>query len=389
MCSDFFPDIQLVRRSGKFGFYCLAANRRGHQKASGQNQLICSGLFRIQCLMADLQNLKIQRSRHAYQHKVRGSIKNKIQFSNVPTDLPPPLWDLTLWKAKHNIFVAKNILLPGSFLGNILWVPLVFGPPLFTELRCVSVPRHSQRTPPPWPPSRWLAEQHSAGSWLPGPVPSQQQKSGTSQTDEVEALTVVVTSALVRDWYLTVTVNLWGSLHRSPQRRKMKEGQRVKYRKIWKKRRSKRRPAELQDCSHLSLLTVQRLVSHYVPQTFVNGIPLDSGYFETQYGVVIILQQVLKISRNRCSKHVALQVSVRKRTHSGKQGDEEKPNWWVFLSLCAGKVFRLWWISSMPLQQHTSEDAVPEWVALFAIKNVAVWQKASTAEMMFVFCCCF
>uniref|UniRef100_H2MZH4 Stabilin 1 n=1 Tax=Oryzias latipes TaxID=8090 RepID=H2MZH4_ORYLA len=46
-------------------------------------------------------------------------------------------------------------------------------------------------------------------------------------------------------------------------------------------------------------------------QTFVNGIPLDSGYFETQYGVVIILQQVLKISRNRCSKHVALQVSGR------------------------------------------------------------------------------
>ncbi|XP_024125650.1 stabilin-1 isoform X1 [Oryzias melastigma] len=46
-------------------------------------------------------------------------------------------------------------------------------------------------------------------------------------------------------------------------------------------------------------------------QTSVNGVPLDSGDFETQFGVVIVLQQVLQISRNRCSQQVALQVSGR------------------------------------------------------------------------------
>lgn len=46
-------------------------------------------------------------------------------------------------------------------------------------------------------------------------------------------------------------------------------------------------------------------------QTVVNDVPLDGSVIETQYGVIIVLPQVLKIHRNRCSKEVTLQVNVR------------------------------------------------------------------------------
>ncbi|KAF3690257.1 Stabilin-1 Fasciclin, EGF-like, laminin-type [Channa argus] len=46
-------------------------------------------------------------------------------------------------------------------------------------------------------------------------------------------------------------------------------------------------------------------------QTAVNEVPLDGGFIETQYGVIIVLPQVLKIQRNRCSNQITLQVNGR------------------------------------------------------------------------------
>ncbi|MED6239636.1 hypothetical protein ATANTOWER_008931 [Ataeniobius toweri] len=46
-------------------------------------------------------------------------------------------------------------------------------------------------------------------------------------------------------------------------------------------------------------------------QTAVNDVPLNGSFIETQYGVVIILQQVLKVRRNRCSQQVSLQSKGR------------------------------------------------------------------------------
>ncbi|XP_047440209.1 stabilin-1 [Mugil cephalus] len=46
-------------------------------------------------------------------------------------------------------------------------------------------------------------------------------------------------------------------------------------------------------------------------QTFVNDVPIDGSFHETQYGVIIVLPQVLKVRRNRCSKQINLQVNGR------------------------------------------------------------------------------
>ncbi|XP_037641895.1 stabilin-1 [Sebastes umbrosus] len=46
-------------------------------------------------------------------------------------------------------------------------------------------------------------------------------------------------------------------------------------------------------------------------QTVVNNVPLDGTFIETQRGVIIVLPQVLKIQRNRCSKQVYLQFNGR------------------------------------------------------------------------------
>ncbi|XP_069006635.1 stabilin-1 isoform X2 [Embiotoca jacksoni] len=46
-------------------------------------------------------------------------------------------------------------------------------------------------------------------------------------------------------------------------------------------------------------------------QTFVNNVALDGTYTETQYGIVIVLPQVLDVRRNRCSNQIALQVNGR------------------------------------------------------------------------------
>ncbi len=46
-------------------------------------------------------------------------------------------------------------------------------------------------------------------------------------------------------------------------------------------------------------------------QTVVNDVPLNGSFTETQYGVIIVLPQVLTPRRNRCSKEVTLQVNVR------------------------------------------------------------------------------
>uniref|UniRef100_A0A3B4V8V2 Stabilin 1 n=1 Tax=Seriola dumerili TaxID=41447 RepID=A0A3B4V8V2_SERDU len=46
-------------------------------------------------------------------------------------------------------------------------------------------------------------------------------------------------------------------------------------------------------------------------QTLVNDVPLDGSFIETQNGVIIVLTQVLKVRRNRCSKQVTLQVNGR------------------------------------------------------------------------------
>uniref|UniRef100_A0A3Q3WJQ0 Uncharacterized protein n=1 Tax=Mola mola TaxID=94237 RepID=A0A3Q3WJQ0_MOLML len=48
-----------------------------------------------------------------------------------------------------------------------------------------------------------------------------------------------------------------------------------------------------------------------INQTILNDIPLDGSFLETQFGVIIVLPQVLKIQRNRCSRQVTLQVKGR------------------------------------------------------------------------------
>ncbi|XP_072237543.1 stabilin-1 [Leuresthes tenuis] len=46
-------------------------------------------------------------------------------------------------------------------------------------------------------------------------------------------------------------------------------------------------------------------------QTVVNNVPLDGTFTETQYGVIMVLPQVLEVRRNKCSKQVFLQVNGR------------------------------------------------------------------------------
>ncbi|XP_061582556.1 stabilin-1 [Cololabis saira] len=52
---------------------------------------------------------------------------------------------------------------------------------------------------------------------------------------------------------------------------------------------------------------------HLDPQnrTLVNDVPLGGGFTETQFGVLMVVQRVLKVRRNRCSKQVTLQVNGR------------------------------------------------------------------------------
>ncbi|KAM4587188.1 stabilin-1 [Odontesthes bonariensis] len=46
-------------------------------------------------------------------------------------------------------------------------------------------------------------------------------------------------------------------------------------------------------------------------QTVVNNVPLDGAFTETQYGVIMVLPQVLQVRRNRCRKPVYLHVDGR------------------------------------------------------------------------------
>lgn len=46
-------------------------------------------------------------------------------------------------------------------------------------------------------------------------------------------------------------------------------------------------------------------------QTVVNDVPLDGTFTETQFGLILVLPQVLKVSRNRCSKQVYIQIRGR------------------------------------------------------------------------------
>ncbi|XP_029007045.1 stabilin-1 [Betta splendens] len=46
-------------------------------------------------------------------------------------------------------------------------------------------------------------------------------------------------------------------------------------------------------------------------QTYVNEVPLDGRFTETQYGVVMVLPQILKVHRNRCSKPIIVQADGR------------------------------------------------------------------------------
>ncbi|XP_036956541.1 stabilin-1 isoform X1 [Acanthopagrus latus] len=46
-------------------------------------------------------------------------------------------------------------------------------------------------------------------------------------------------------------------------------------------------------------------------KTVVNEVPLDGSFIETQTGIIIVLPQVLKVHRNRCSKLVTTQVNGR------------------------------------------------------------------------------
>ncbi|CAL8336729.1 unnamed protein product [Merluccius merluccius] len=46
-------------------------------------------------------------------------------------------------------------------------------------------------------------------------------------------------------------------------------------------------------------------------QTLANDALVDSGYVETKFGVVLVLTQVLKVQKNRCSRNVTLQINGR------------------------------------------------------------------------------
>lgn len=58
-----------------------------------------------------------------------------------------------------------------------------------------------------------------------------------------------------------------------------------------------------------------------VLQTVVNDVPLDGSFIETQYGVILVIPQVLEVRRNRCSKQVSLQVNVRIEPLKNKKSD--------------------------------------------------------------------
>lgn len=54
-------------------------------------------------------------------------------------------------------------------------------------------------------------------------------------------------------------------------------------------------------------------------QTAVNSVPLDS-FMETQYGLVVVLPDVLQVQRNRCSKPFTVQVKVSTQPRSFSPG---------------------------------------------------------------------
>ncbi|KAK0148702.1 Stabilin-1 [Merluccius polli] len=66
-------------------------------------------------------------------------------------------------------------------------------------------------------------------------------------------------------------------------------------------------------------------------QTLVNDALIDSGYVETKFGVVLVLTQVLKVQKNRCSRNVTLQINMslqlqtsKKDRQTGRQADRDK-----------------------------------------------------------------
>ncbi|XP_041836140.1 stabilin-1 [Melanotaenia boesemani] len=52
-------------------------------------------------------------------------------------------------------------------------------------------------------------------------------------------------------------------------------------------------------------------------QTVVNDVFLDGSFIETQHGVIMVVPQVLKVHRNRCTKQISLQVNGRCADCSG------------------------------------------------------------------------
>ncbi|XP_044205816.1 stabilin-1 [Thunnus albacares] len=46
-------------------------------------------------------------------------------------------------------------------------------------------------------------------------------------------------------------------------------------------------------------------------KTAVNDVPLDGSFIETQYGVIIVIPQVLQVRRNRCNRPITLRVNGR------------------------------------------------------------------------------
>ncbi|XP_062272526.1 stabilin-1 [Scomber scombrus] len=46
-------------------------------------------------------------------------------------------------------------------------------------------------------------------------------------------------------------------------------------------------------------------------KTAVNDVPLDGSFIETQYGVIIVVNQVLEVRRNRCNRPITLRINGR------------------------------------------------------------------------------
>uniref|UniRef100_A0A8C5D509 Stabilin 1 n=1 Tax=Gouania willdenowi TaxID=441366 RepID=A0A8C5D509_GOUWI len=64
-------------------------------------------------------------------------------------------------------------------------------------------------------------------------------------------------------------------------------------------------------------------------QTVVNDVLIDGTFHVTEYGVLILVPQVLKVRRNRCGKEISLQVNVRTERRERLISNKWREGWMV------------------------------------------------------------